>query len=250
MNGVQTSFLRDTGAAVTLLRKDTWNRIAAMKPQDLSPLAELQLVGVGGSPLTVHGSARVDLELQSENFTADVVVVSQLTMEAIFGLDFLTKYRASIDLGNRQLRLGRTNLPLREPESATTGTRKVRAEKTTEIPAHTDVSVAATTIQLHDSYPEDKLREAQLMDPTIGSLLRSRETGDKPRTEDLRRASRSARRLFQLWDQLLVHNVILCCLFESPDDKVPRIRRSNGRTFRGGQDTFPTERMVLLARIP
>ena len=64
VNGVSTSFLLDTGSAVTLLQKDTWDWISVTNPQKLSPWSKLQLVGVDGSPLIVHGSTSIDLELQ------------------------------------------------------------------------------------------------------------------------------------------------------------------------------------------
>ena len=88
VNDVQLSLLLATGAAVTLLREDTWARIAAKKPQELKPWSTLKLVSTGGTPLTIHGSARVELELE-EKFTTEIVVVSPLTTEAILGLDFL-----------------------------------------------------------------------------------------------------------------------------------------------------------------
>ena len=56
------------------------------------------------------------------------------TTKAILGLDFLSLHRATIDLVDKKLHLAECSLSLREPESATGGTKRVRAEKTTEIP--------------------------------------------------------------------------------------------------------------------
>ena len=53
---VPVSFLLDTGSTVTLLREDTWSRINAKGSQKLTQCTSLELVGVDGSPLTVHGS--------------------------------------------------------------------------------------------------------------------------------------------------------------------------------------------------
>ena len=113
-NGVRMSWLLDTGAAVTLLREDTWARISAESPQELRPWSTLKLVSAGGTPLTIHGSARVELGLEGEKFTTEVVVVSPLTSEAILGLDFLQEQQASIDLAARTLSLkgGGRVLPL------------------------------------------------------------------------------------------------------------------------------------------
>ena len=134
VNDVQLSLLLDTRAAVTLLREDVWARIAAKKSQELKPRSTLKLVSAGGVPLTIHGCARVELELEEEKFATEIVVVSPLTTEAILGLDFLSQQGASIDLVDKKLHLAECSLSLREPESATVGTKRVRAEKTTEIP--------------------------------------------------------------------------------------------------------------------
>ena len=83
---------------MTLLREDTWARITAKKPQELKPWSMLKLISTGGAPLTIHGSARVELELGEEKFATEIVEVSPLTTEAILGLDFLSQHRASIDL--------------------------------------------------------------------------------------------------------------------------------------------------------
>lgn len=89
VNGMPTSFLLDTGPAVTLLRQDTWETITANCPQDLKNWSELRLVSADGSPLTIHGSAQFLVDLGGGNRETEVVVVSPLTTEAIIGLDFL-----------------------------------------------------------------------------------------------------------------------------------------------------------------
>ena len=60
---VPISFLLDTGAAVTLLRKDTWERVSAGNQLRLSPWEGERLVGVDGSPLQVFGQVKVGTEL-------------------------------------------------------------------------------------------------------------------------------------------------------------------------------------------
>ena len=77
---------------------------------------------------------------------------------------------------------------------------------------------------LPDPPPIHKLREAQLADSTLGRILCGKEAGEKPAAEEIGRASRSSCRLLQLWDQLLVHNGILCRRFEPPDRKEPIIQ--------------------------
>jgi predicted aspartyl protease len=103
IGGVEVSLLLDTGAAVTLLREDTWSQIALKNPQTLEPWVSVALVSAGGTPLTIHGCTNVELEMGNEKFTAQVVVVSPLTSEAILGLDFLKEHEALIDLKSRNL---------------------------------------------------------------------------------------------------------------------------------------------------
>ena len=115
VNSPQMSLLLDTGAAVTLLREDTWARAAAKNLQELQPRSTLKLVSGGGTPLTILGSTCVELELEgAKKFTTEVVVVSPLTSEAILGLDFFKQLRVRIDLENKQLHLTDCTLPLRE----------------------------------------------------------------------------------------------------------------------------------------
>ena len=123
VNGVQTSLLLDTGTAVTLLRDDIWVRVTTKTPQELKPWSALQLVSADGSPLTIHGSARVKLELEGEEFMVNTMVVSPLTSEAILGLDFLQEQQALIDLASKRLSLRSKGciIPLTDPGSGPRG---------------------------------------------------------------------------------------------------------------------------------
>ena len=48
----------------------------------------------------------MEIDLAGEKFPMEVVVVSTLMTEAILGIDFLHKYRANIDLGEKKHSLG------------------------------------------------------------------------------------------------------------------------------------------------
>ena len=61
------TFLLDTGAAVSLLRQDIWQRAKA--PQHyLRPWTSDSLVGVDGTPLTLHGFTDVTIHLSGIPF--------------------------------------------------------------------------------------------------------------------------------------------------------------------------------------
>lgn len=148
VNGAKTSFLVDTGAAVSLLRKDAWARSNANRAptETLEPWSNSRLVGVDGSPLPVLGYTQVEIDLAGEKLPADVVVVSTLTTEAILGLDFFHKYRANIDLGEKQLFLGDRGctIPLLETNRQNPNTRHcVRALETIKLPPSSEMEVMA-----------------------------------------------------------------------------------------------------------
>ena len=61
IRGVDVCFMLDTGAAVSLLRKDVWDNVGS--EHRLSPWTGPRLVGVEGTPLEVHGVATLEISL-------------------------------------------------------------------------------------------------------------------------------------------------------------------------------------------
>ena len=76
VSGVQTPFLLDTGESVTLLRKGTWEPVTASNPQELKDYSAARMVVVDDSPLIIHRSATLDLDLDEKSLATDIVVVS------------------------------------------------------------------------------------------------------------------------------------------------------------------------------
>ena len=93
-------FLVDTGSALTILRRDTWEKCKEPQ-QQLVPWCQSKLVGAEGSQLHVFGSAVVKLSIEGESFELSVVVIDTLTSEVILGLDVLTQ--CTVDLSHRRL---------------------------------------------------------------------------------------------------------------------------------------------------
>ena len=151
VSSVDISLLLDTGAAVTLLRKDTWLQVAAKNPQDLRPWSAMKLVSAGGTPLTVHGCVSVELKLGTERFVTEVVVASPLTSEAILGLDFLVEHQASIDLTTKTLHLRERgcNIQLRDHAilHETTTDLPVRAAMTVEVPPRSTLQITGDIVE-------------------------------------------------------------------------------------------------------
>ena len=102
MNGISASFLMDNDAAVTLIRDDIWQQ-TQIASNRLEPWTGHRLLGVDGSPLQIHGRTEAELDLRGRLFTTDVVIAAGLSTEAILGLDFLEKIRATINLVNNKI---------------------------------------------------------------------------------------------------------------------------------------------------
>ena len=97
---LSVSLLLDTGAAVSLLRKDKWDLISS-PDISLSPWNGPRLTGVEGSPLTVFGCSPIWIRLNGEVFQWTMLIVDQLTTEGILGLDFLEANSCSVNMANR-----------------------------------------------------------------------------------------------------------------------------------------------------
>ena len=81
-------FMLDTGAVVSLLNAELWNRIKG-SCSELVELHRPELVGVGGAPIRVHGITRLNVDFNGKQFAMNIVVANLGKTEAIVGLDFL-----------------------------------------------------------------------------------------------------------------------------------------------------------------
>ena len=82
------SFLVDTGAGVSLLNKEVWDKLRW--PEDtLNPVVTQRIVGVDGIPIRVEGRVSVLVTIGKSTFNHDFIVANEVTAEAILGLDFL-----------------------------------------------------------------------------------------------------------------------------------------------------------------
>ena len=77
----------------------------------------------------------------------------------------------------------------------------------------TDIAIATTKIAtdfLHDKYPELNLVSLQQNDSVIGPVLQAKETKEGQLSTDMvKQYDYCCRRLFQLWDQLIVKDSLL-----------------------------------------
>ena len=109
INSYTVHFMLDTGAAVSLLRNDTWNKIKGTST--LIPWTNPGLVGVGGTLLRVSGIAKLCLELGGQQYHVEMVV-ADLRTEGILGLDFLETNQCAIDLPQGTMKLKGKDQPI------------------------------------------------------------------------------------------------------------------------------------------
>lgn len=94
----------DTGASISLLRKDVWDHATTLPPGvTLQPWSGQTLESAKRSPLTVHGHATVPVRLGTCMFFARFTVAVDMTTEAILGLDFLESNQCTMDMQHRSL---------------------------------------------------------------------------------------------------------------------------------------------------
>ena len=96
------SFLVDTGSPVSLLQSAIWNQTRSSDTV-LNPWGGNKLVGVNGTSLHIHGLANVTITVLNKTFVCTMVIVDDITVDAILGLDFLEANQCSIDVGERLL---------------------------------------------------------------------------------------------------------------------------------------------------
>ena len=117
INGISIKFMLDTGAAVSLINEDTWNKLANLTVKPLSKWGGCQLVGVEGTPIPVVGVADVEVSFSGVNVWAEFIVAKALSADAILGLDFLEQNRCVINAEQRVLHLKGRALALSNTES-------------------------------------------------------------------------------------------------------------------------------------
>lgn len=79
LNNIPVNFMLDTGAPVSLIRKDVFDQVRG----ELIPWAGGGLVGVEGTPLEIHGMATVEIGLRGKLLPSEMVVASSLKAEAM-----------------------------------------------------------------------------------------------------------------------------------------------------------------------
>ena len=190
VNGIDTSLLLDTGAAVSLIREDTWLRGKENKSGELQPWTQHNMVSVDGSPLHIHGYTIATVELGGAELQVGMVVVSPLTTEAILGLDFLSKHRANIDLRKEEVHLDSCPRVLKLTNKTTARVKEDTTDALSQLPCQQcgRTSYQQST-EAADSAPPENIEQLQQDDPHIGPILKAKIDGKKPAPHIIQAAS-------------------------------------------------------------
>ena len=111
MGGHIVSFLVDTGAGVSLLNKDAWDKLKS-KQDTIFPAMSHRLVGVDGAPLNVLGSAIIPITISGLTFKHKFVIAEKITADAILGLDFLEANECVLNLAKGEIAIANKSIPL------------------------------------------------------------------------------------------------------------------------------------------
>ena len=140
----------DTGAAVSLVRKDVWDRLGGAGIFGLEPWTGRHLVGVEGSTVPVHDATTLEIQLHHKVVRVDFVVVHSLRVESILGLDLLEEHNCVIDLPQKVLYVAGTAVQLQQyaegrKECIADGCNEVSVSltETISIPAYSEVCTLA-----------------------------------------------------------------------------------------------------------
>lgn len=144
LNNIPVNFMLDTGAPVSLIRKDVFDQVQG----ELVPWAGGGLVGVEGTPLDIHGMATVEIGLRGKLLPSEVVIASSLKAEAILGVDFLEQNGCVINAAKRILHLHGLAIPVTTKPSPEVVQASVLLQETLRIPALSEVEVMVSTSQL------------------------------------------------------------------------------------------------------
>ena len=101
MYNVPVSFLIDTGAGVSLLQGNIWDKIKSDNHK-LATVTLQRLVRIDGMPIRVRGSTLIQFSIGSMEFNHKFVVADHTTAEVILGLDYLEANKCVLDLSNKK----------------------------------------------------------------------------------------------------------------------------------------------------
>ena len=120
--GMPFQFLVDTGASVSAIHSKVYQQFPALASTAPLPLTIPSIRSVSGDTISVMGQVNVPFGIDTNHFPFQALVLDKMAYDVILGRDFLENYQAHIDLQNRVISLGTTQLSFVENGPRDSGT--------------------------------------------------------------------------------------------------------------------------------
>ena len=104
--------LLDTGAAVTAISSQVWEKYLCHKNCCLDSSSNSSVTTVSCSPLSVLGKVWLNFVIKSDVFPFEAYVIKDLTHDVVLGRDFLQKYCSRIDFMENIIEFSQPEDPL------------------------------------------------------------------------------------------------------------------------------------------
>ncbi|GBM70035.1 Retrovirus-related Pol polyprotein from transposon 412 [Araneus ventricosus] len=223
-------FLVDTSTNITLLRADLAHKV---KERLIYTAPNLTLKTATGEKAKIQGRLDASIECGSRKFQHRVYV-ADITDSCILGLDFLQKFKFTVDLEKNEIRTGLEKISLfsgstqhrkRTYDGKNVQSRRLcfegcepcsNAEK--KFRTETDISVEALTMATGNRWSLSEIQKAQLEDPDIRPILKMKlNSADRPSWQEIAHESPATKRYWALWDSLHLKDCVLYRKWESDD---------------------------------
>ncbi|GBM31847.1 hypothetical protein AVEN_56942-1 [Araneus ventricosus] len=223
-------FLVDTGTNITLLGTDLAHKV---KERLIYTAPNFTLKTATGEKSKIQGKLDASIECGSRRFQHRVYV-DDITDSCILGLDFLRKFKLTVDLEKNEIQTGSEKISLfsgstqhrkRTSDGKNVLSRRLcfegyepcsNAERMFRM--ETDISVEALTLITENRWSLSEIQKAQLEDPDIRPILKMKlNSADGPSWQEIARESPARKRYRALWNSLYLEDGVLYRKWKSND---------------------------------
>ena len=144
LGGKKTYALVDTGADISLISRETFDKLAAKNIFEFSTKNCVPLQSVSGQKLKNFGTAELRVKMSKFDQIYKFQIIEGMNNQCILGNDFLSDFGAQLDFGQKTLNLEGNVIPLRPQKfMCASVTSLVRTSQKITISAHSYVEIPA-----------------------------------------------------------------------------------------------------------
>lgn len=136
IGGTEIKMLVDTGATVTLLSERAYNKVQQSNGTSAIDKVKQEIMTAEGRSLKVLGKIVANIQLGDREYLSQIVI-SDITVDGIIGLDFMTEHKCSLDIPNKVLSIGGEKHSLLL--EGTLGCYRVVASESFVVPARSEI---------------------------------------------------------------------------------------------------------------